>query len=110
MIVAVRLGANLLEYAFFPENELRGGEIIFDAALLPDPPEIPFDPFFQAYHWPIAGAADHGGIGYQMPDFSRPELAIQNRRESYLQGIGYDFGDLFDRDRAPAPDIYGLSV
>src|ERR1700741_5494895 len=80
MIVAERSGANLLEYAFFPKNEFRSGEIIFDAALLPDPPEIPFDPFFQAYRWRITGVPDHGGIGYQMPDFTGPKLAIHNRR------------------------------
>jgi hypothetical protein len=110
MIVAERSGANLLEYPFFPKNEFRSGEIIFDAALLPDPPEIPFDPFFQAYRWRITGVPDHGGIGYQMPDFTGPKLAIHNRREPYLQRIGYYFGDLFDRDRSAASDVYGLSV
>src|SRR3981081_1765617 len=73
-------GVDLLEYALFPENEFRSGEIIFDAALLANPREIAFDPFFQAHCWRVTSLPNHGSIGCQMPHFSRAKRAIQVRR------------------------------
>src|SRR5215472_15343341 len=110
MIDAVCSGLDLLENALFPENEFRSGEIFFDAALLTNPLEIAFDPFLQAHCRCITGVPNHGDIGYQMPDFTRSKLAIHDRREPYLQRIGYHLGNLFDCDRSTASNVHGLSV
>src|SRR5271165_2097428 len=104
MIDAGCSGFDLLENALFPENKFRSGEIIFDAALLANPLEVAFDPFFQAHCWRVTSVLNHGSIGYQMPHFTRPKLAIHDRREPYLQCIGNHFGNLFDCDRSTASD------
>jgi len=45
-----------------------------------------------------------------MPHFTRPKLAIYDRREAYLQGVGYHSGNLFDGNCLPASDIHGFSI
>src|SRR6266481_8524182 len=99
IIDAMCSGVDLLENALFPENEFRSGEIIFDAGLLANPFEITFDPFFQAHRWLVTNVPNYGSIGYQMPHFSRPKLAIHDRRERDSQGCRNQFGHPFDRDR-----------
>src|SRR5258708_6796405 len=110
MIDAGCSGVNLLENALFPENEFRSGEIIFDAALLANPREIAFNPFFQAHCWRVTSLPNHGSIGCQVPHFSRAKLAIHDRCEPYLQCIGNQFGHPFDGDRSTTSDVHGLSV
>src|SRR5690348_9286132 len=105
MIDAGCSGVDLLENALSPENEFRGGEIFFDAALLANPREIAFDPSFQAHCWCVASLPNHGSIGYQMPHFTRPKLAIHDRCEPYLQRIGNQFRHPFDGDRSTASDV-----
>src|SRR3984893_1163819 len=103
-------GVDLLENALFPEDEFRSAEIIFDAALLANPFEITFDPFFQAHCWRVTGVPNQGSIRYQMPHFSRPKLAIHDRRERNSQRCSNQFGHPFDGDRSTTSDVYGLSV
>src|SRR6516165_2377064 len=110
MIDAMCSGVDFLENALFPENAFGVGEIIFDAALLANPLEIPFDPFLQAHCRCVTSFANHGSIGYQMPHFTGSKLAIHDWREPYLQRIGYHFGNLFDCDRSTTSDVHGLSV
>src|SRR6267378_4385732 len=89
MIDAECSGVDLLENAFFPENEFRSGEIIFDAALLANPGEIAFDPFFQAHCCRLTSLPNHGTIGCLMPPFSRAKLAVHDRCHPYSQCIGH---------------------
>src|SRR5438132_2916236 len=109
MIDAECSGIDLLENALFPENAFRIGEIIFDAALVANPLEITFDPFFQAHCWRVTGVPNHGTIGYQMPHFSRPKLAIHDRRERNSQRCRNQFGHSFDGDCSTTPDVHCLS-
>src|SRR6516162_3750630 len=110
MIAGMCSGVDLLQNALFPEDEFRSGEIIFDAASLANPLQIAFNPFLQTYGRGVTSVPNHRAIGYQMPDFTGPKLAIHDRSKPYLQRIGYHFRNLFDWDRSTASDVHGLSV
>jgi hypothetical protein len=110
MIGAGRSGVDLLENAFLAENWFRRGEIVFDAALLANPLKISFDSLLQAHYRSVSSLPNYCGIGYQMPYFTWPKLAIRDRCEPNLQRIGDHLGNLSDCDRSTGSDVHGLSV
>src|ERR1700730_3111447 len=110
MIGAGCSGTDLLENAFFTEIELCSGEIFFDAALLANPFEIALDSLFQAYCRCVSSAPNDGSIGCEMPHFSGPKLAIDDRFHRNSQRCRNQFSHSFDCDCSTTSDVHGFTV